>query len=124
MLSASIAVSCALSAANAQDNLWTGSTSTDWNTTGNWSLGNVPTGQNAIVDTAPANIATISADISATPNDIVVRGGGRLDHTAGTAGTGGGSWMFVGQNATAGTYNLARNRLAQRHGQSARGRLW
>jgi len=107
MLSASIAVSCALSAANAQDNLWTGSTSTDWNTAGNWSLGNVPTGQNAIVDTAPANIATISADISATPNDIVVRGGGRLDHTAGTAGTGGGNWMFVGQNDTAGTYNLA-----------------
>ena len=107
MLSASIAVSCALSAANAQDNLWTGTASTDWNTAGNWSLGNVPTGQNAIVDTAPANIATISADISATPNDIVVRGGGRLDHTAGTAGTGGGSWMFVGQNATAGTYNLA-----------------
>jgi autotransporter-associated beta strand protein len=107
MLSALIVVSCALSTANAQDNLWTGSTSTDWNTAANWSLGNVPTGQNAIVDTAPANIATISADISATPNDIVVRGGGRLDHTAGTAGTGGGSWMFVGQNDTAGTYNLA-----------------
>jgi autotransporter-associated beta strand protein/T5SS/PEP-CTERM-associated repeat protein len=107
MLSALIVVSCALSAANAQDNLWTGSTSTDWNTAANWSLGNVPTGQNAIVDTAPVNIATISADISATPNDIVVRGGGRLDHTAGTAGTGGGSWMFVGQNDTAGTYNLA-----------------
>ncbi len=107
MLSASIAVSCALSAANAQDNFWTGTASTDWNTAGNWSLGNVPTGQNAIVDTSPANIATISADISATPNDIIVRGGGRLDHTAGTAGTGGGSWMFVGQNDTAGTYNLA-----------------
>ena len=107
ILSALIALSCALSAASAQDNLWTGTASTDWNTAGNWSLGNVPTGQNAIVDTAPANIATISADISATPNDIVVRGGGRLDHTAGTAGTGGGSWMFVGQNATAGTYNLA-----------------
>ena len=107
MLSALIALSCALSAASAQDNLWTGTASTDWNTAGNWSLGNVPTGQNAIVDTAPANIATISADISATPNDIVVRGGGRLDHTAGTAGTGGGSWMFVGQNDTAGTYNLA-----------------
>ena len=107
MLSALIAVSCVLSAANAQDNSWTGSTSTDWNTAANWSLGNVPTGQNAIVDTAPANIATISADISATPNDIVVRGGGRLDHVAGTAGTGGGSWMFIGQNDTAGTYNLA-----------------
>ena len=107
VLPAVVVISCALSAANAQDNFWTGTASTDWNTAGNWSLGNVPTGQNAIVDTAPANIATISADISATPNDIVVRGGGRLDHTAGTAGTGGGSWMFVGQDNTAGTYNLA-----------------
>ncbi len=96
-----------LSAASAQDNTWTGGTDTDWNTAGNWSLGNVPTGQNAIVDSQPANTATISADIDATPNDIVVRGGGRLDHVAGTAGTGGGSWMFVGQNDTAGTYNLA-----------------
>jgi len=96
-----------LSAANAQDNTWTGGSSTDWNTAGNWSLGNVPTGQNAIVDSQPANIATISANIAATPNDIVVRGGGRLDHVAGAAGTGGGSWMFVGQNGTAGTYNLA-----------------
>lgn len=112
MLSALIAVSYALSTANAQENFWTGTASTDWNTAGNWSLGNVPTGQNAIVDTAPANIATISADISATPNDIVVRGGGRLDHTAGTAGTGGGSWMFVGQDNTAGTYNLANTSSA------------
>jgi len=96
-----------LSAANAQDNTWTGASSTDWNTAGNWSLGNVPTGQNAIVDSQPTNIATISANIAATPNDIVVRGGGRLDHIAGAAGTGGGSWMFVGQNNTAGTYNLA-----------------
>lgn len=96
-----------LSAASAAD--WTGLTSTDWNTAGNWSDGAVPTnGQNAIINNgASGNIATISADISATPNDIVVRNGSRLDHTAGTAGTGGGSWMFVGQNDTAGTYNLA-----------------
>ncbi len=107
VLPMAVVASCGLSAAIAQDNFWAGSVSTDWNTAGNWSLGNVPTGQNAIVDSAPANIATISADISATPNDIVVRGGGRLDHTAGTAGTGGGSWMFVGQDNTAGTYNLA-----------------
>ena len=107
VLPMAVVVSCGLSAAIAQDNFWAGSVSTDWNTAGNWSLGNVPTGQNAIVDSTPTNIATISADISATPNDIVVRGGGRLDHTAGTAGTGGGSWMFVGQNDTAGTYNLA-----------------
>ena len=107
VLPMAVVVSCGLSAAIAQDNFWTGSTSTDWNTAGNWSLGNVPTGQNAIVDSAPANIATISADISATPNDIVVRGGGRLDHTAGTASTGGGSWMFVGQDSTPSIYNLA-----------------
>jgi T5SS/PEP-CTERM-associated repeat protein len=106
-LSMAVVASLALSIATAQDNSWTGGTSGDWNTATNWSLGNVPTAQNAIVDTAPANIATISADISATPNDIVVRGGGRLNHVAGTAGTGGGSWMFIGQNDTAGTYNLA-----------------
>ena len=106
-LSMAVVASLALSIATAQDNSWTGSTSADWNTATNWSLGNVPTAQNAIVDSAPANIATISADIPATPNDIVVRGGGRLDHVAGTAGTGGGSWMFIGQNDTAGTYNLA-----------------
>jgi autotransporter-associated beta strand protein len=70
-------------------------------------LGNIPVAQNAIVDSAPGNVATISANLAATPNDIVVRGGGRLDHIAGAAGTGGGSWMFVGQNDTAGTYNLA-----------------
>ncbi len=90
-----------------QENVWTGGTSTDWNDATNWSLGNVPVAQNAVVDTAPTNIATISADITATPNDIIVRGGGRVDHVAGTAGTGGGSWMFIGQNDTAGTYNLA-----------------
>jgi autotransporter-associated beta strand protein len=93
--------------APAQENFWTGGTSVDWNDAANWSLGNVPSTQNAVVDSTPANIATISADLSATPNDIIVRGGGRLDHRAGTAGTGGGSWMFVGQNDTAGTYNLA-----------------
>jgi autotransporter-associated beta strand protein/T5SS/PEP-CTERM-associated repeat protein len=53
------------------------------------------------------NIATISANLSVTPNDIDVRNGSRLDHTAGTAGTNGGAWMFVGQDNSAGTYNLA-----------------
>jgi autotransporter-associated beta strand protein len=92
------------------DNNWTGTTSSDWNDATNWSENGVPDtafDENAVVDSAPANIATITADIAFTPKDIIVRGGGRLDHTAGTAGTGGGSWMFVGQNDTAGTYNLA-----------------
>ena len=92
------------------DNNWTGTTSSDWNDATNWSANGVPDTayeEKAVVSTVAPNIATITADIAFTPKDIIVRGGGRLDHTAGTAGTGGGSWMFVGQNDTAGTYNLA-----------------
>jgi autotransporter-associated beta strand protein/T5SS/PEP-CTERM-associated repeat protein len=103
-----LAVSAPLSLGD--DNLWTGASSRDWNNGANWSLGGVPDaafGDNAVVSTNSPNIATIAADITFTPNDIIVRGGGRLDHVAGTAGTGGGSWMFVGQNNSAGTYNLA-----------------
>lgn len=92
-----------LSAASAQDNTWTGGTDTDWNTPGNWSLTNVPTGQGAIVDNASGNIATISSNITATPTDIYVRNGSRIDHLAGNAGTGAGNYMWV-EN---GTYNLA-----------------
>ncbi|MBJ7422879.1 MAG: autotransporter-associated beta strand repeat-containing protein [Akkermansiaceae bacterium] len=100
-----IVVSFGLSAAYAAD--WTGGTSTEWNTGSNWSGGSVPTGQNAIINNSSGNIATISANLSVTPNDIDVRNGSRLDHVAGTAGTNGGSWMFVGQDNSAGTYNLA-----------------
>jgi autotransporter-associated beta strand protein/T5SS/PEP-CTERM-associated repeat protein len=99
-----IVVSFGLSAAYAAD--WTGGTNTDWNTGSNWSDGSVPTGQNAIINNSSGNIATISANLSVTPNDIDVRNGSRLDHVAGTAGTNGGSWMFVGQDNSAGTYNL------------------
>ena len=101
-----------LSAASAQDNSWTGGISTDWNTAANWSSNAVPTGQNAVVNNTSGNIATITADLAATPNDIIVTGGGRIDHLAGTAGTGGGSWMFVGQNSTLSTYNLADTSVA------------
>ena len=100
-----IVVSFGLSAAYAAD--WTGGTNTDWNDATNWSGGSVPTGQNAIINNSSGNIATISANLSVTPNDIDVRNGSRLDHVAGTAGTNGGSWMFVGQDNSAGTYNLA-----------------
>ena len=101
-----------LSAASAQDNSWTGGISTDWNTAANWSSNAVPTGQNAVVNNTSGNIATITADLAATPNDIIVTGGGRIDHLAGTAGTGGGSWMFVGQDSTLSTYNLADTSVA------------
>jgi autotransporter-associated beta strand protein len=105
-LATAIVVSFGISAVNAAD--WTGGTSTDWNTATNWSGGLIPTGENAIINNGGSgNIATISADLSVTPNDIDVRNGSRLDHTAGTAGTNGGAWMFVGQDNSAGTYNLA-----------------
>ncbi|NCX47112.1 MAG: hypothetical protein EBW82_00555 [Verrucomicrobia bacterium] len=92
------------------DNLWTGATSTDWNDGANWALGGVPDtsfGDYAVVSTTTPRIATITADISSTPNDINVTGGGRIDHRAGIAGTAGGAWMAVGMDGTPSFYNLA-----------------
>ena len=91
---------------HAVDNFWSGAVSSDWNDGANWSEGWVPDtlfGDNAVVATTTPNIATITADISATPNDIIVNGGGRIDHLAGVAGTFGGAWMKVED----GVYNLA-----------------
>lgn len=103
----------------AVDNIWVGTT-TDWNTPTNWSLGRVPTNSNGAptgdtFDDAVVNTALlypiINADLVATPRDIVVGSGagniGRVDHTAGTAATGGGNWFYVGRDAGVGTYNLA-----------------
>ena len=67
-----------LATSYSEDNLWTGATSTDWNEPSNWSQGGVPDtafGYNAVVSTTTPNIATITADISSTPNDINVTGG-------------------------------------------------
>ena len=95
------------------NNVWTGTTSSDWNDGLNWSLGVVPDAQftspieNAVVSTVTTNIATITADILYTPNDIIVTGGGRIDHQAGIAGTFGGAWMNVGMDSTPSFYNLA-----------------
>ncbi len=92
------------------DNIWTGASSPDWNNGANWSEGGVPDaafGDNAVVSTNSPSIATITADITFTPNDIIVTGGGRIDHQAGAAGTFGGAWMFVGQDSTPSVYNLA-----------------
>ena len=101
-----LVASFGLSVANAAD--WTGTTSTDWNTGSNWSGNAVPTGENAIVNNTSGNTATINGNLSFTPNDIIVRNGSRIDHLAGTAGTSGGSWMWV-EN---GVYNLANTATA------------
>jgi len=88
------------------DNLWTGAVSSDWNVKDNWDQGGVPDtafGENAVVSTNSPHIATITTNIAFTPNDIIVRGGGRIDHQAGIAGTFGGAWMKVDN----GIYNLA-----------------
>ena len=92
---------------HAADNFWTGAVSSDWNDGSNWSLEGVPNtefGDNAVVATTTPNIATITSDISATPNDIIVTGGGRIDQLAGVAGTSGGAWTKVDN----GIYNLAK----------------
>ncbi len=95
---------------HAADNFWGGTTSSDWNDATNWSLARVPVADNAFVNTSVPNIATISANISATPVDIFVGNGtgnvATLNHTAGIASTGAGNWMYVGTNGGNGTYNL------------------
>ncbi|MBN8458344.1 MAG: autotransporter-associated beta strand repeat-containing protein [Verrucomicrobia bacterium] len=106
--------------AAAVDNFWNGGTA-EWNTATNWSLGRVPTNANgattgdtfddAVINTAAPNIATISSNLATTPRDIVVGSGagadGTVNHVAGIAATGTGNWMFVGRDSGTGTYNLA-----------------
>ena len=121
-LGAAVAVAVAASspAAFAVDNVWTGAVDNNYNNPANWSLGRVPAKVNgqpapddfddAVINTNTGNIATITADIAATPRDIIVGIGagsnGLVNHTAGTAGTGDGNWMFVGRDGGTGEYNL------------------
>jgi autotransporter-associated beta strand protein len=100
---------------HAADNLWSNTGTTEWNTAGNWSLGRVPVkvgfSDEAVINTNTGSIATISSNLSDTPAGIIIGHGpstnGRLDHTAGTAATGGGNWMKIGHNGGTGVYNLA-----------------
>ena len=90
---------------------WEGDTSADWNDVLNWSGDAGTGGSNAIINSTSANIATIAADIVATPIDILVGDGGgtngRLIHTAGAASTGDQNWMVVGRGGGTGIYDLS-----------------
>jgi autotransporter-associated beta strand protein len=104
---------------------WTGSISTDWNTAGNWSSG-VPNGVNAQINSIPANICTVSSNIVALPNDIIIGDGsgvsGQINQPAGLLQNGitnsVGNWFFVGRGGGTGIYNLTGN------GSLAVGKLW
>ncbi len=87
---------------------WLGGTSTDWSNAANWS-GGVPSGVNAVVNTATGNIATITGNVPQVVDVIVGSGGntGRVDHRSGTLSAGGGNWTFIGSGSGKGTYNLA-----------------
>lgn len=115
-----VALAGVAGSALAVDNVWTGAVSNDYNDPDNWSLNRVPVNPNgapapddfddAVINTTPANVATITSDIAAIPRDIIVGTGtdanGTVNHTAGTATTGTGNWMFVGRDGGTGTYNL------------------
>jgi autotransporter-associated beta strand protein len=100
--------------------LWTGAESTAWNNGANWATGVVPTntanpGHHAVINTQTPNFAVISENLAATPVDIFVGvdsgSNGRVDQTAGSASTGSGNWMFVGQDGGNGVYNASGGSL-------------
>lgn len=83
----------------------------NWDDPLNWG-GTFPTGSNAAVDLDSPDHAIISATPTNGPVvDIFVGSNagltGRLDQTAGSAGSGATNWTFVGQNGGTGTFNLA-----------------
>ncbi len=107
------------SAVLADDNLWTGTVDTNWNDTGNWSLGRVPVNPNpdssfddAIVNLATGNYPYVTAGNSASPRDIIIGTGagasGRVDHVSGNLVYGAnGGWLYIGRNGGSAVFNLA-----------------
>ena len=102
-------VVCFSHSASASD--WNGSISADWNDNANWNGGGGTGGSNAVINNITTNFAKITANIVATPVDIIIGSGGgtngRLDHISGNANTGDGNWMYVGNGGGNGVYNLA-----------------
>ena len=105
-----ISMLCLLASGTARGG-WIGGSNSDWNTAANWSGGSFPAGDAIIDNTAgPGVFPVISANSAFTPVDVRIGttgGTGRVDQTAGTAGTGNGNWMFLGYVGSNATYNLA-----------------
>ena len=60
-----------ISFAKAQTNTWTGAVNNNWNTSGNWSLGIVPTAaHDAVIPTG----FTVNLNVGATINSLQVQG--------------------------------------------------
>lgn len=61
---------------------WTGATSADWATAGNWSSGAVPgTGDNAVIPSSPSggNFPDVAVSVAGVVNDLIVQSGANID---------------------------------------------
>lgn len=108
--------------------IWEGDVDTDWNNDLNWTGDAGTGGSNAIINSTPVNIATISADFVASPIDILVGDGGgtngRLIQTAGAVSTGDQNWMAVGRAGGTGVYDLSGSGSMTVGGTGPGGRLY
>ena len=93
--------------ANAVVKTWTGASSTDWNTAGNWSASGVPgSGDDVIIPTTPSGgrMPTISSG-TFTISTLTIQTGATLTQTGGTLSVIGGATSITGTyNQSAGTF--------------------
>jgi hypothetical protein len=68
--------------------IWLGSSSTDWNTAGNWSENSIPSGTVIIPIASATNELVLAGDASATIAQLMVEPGGSLTVQSTSAGTG------------------------------------
>ncbi|MEO5915240.1 MAG: autotransporter-associated beta strand repeat-containing protein [Luteolibacter sp.] len=99
-----------LGSSSVQAATWrTTAATTEWNTFSNWS-GTTGGSGPVIVNSIPANVATITANINPIPDNISVgfTAAGRVNHLSGNASVAAGNDLVLGYQAGGnGTYNLA-----------------
>ncbi len=88
------------------NNQWTGAVSSDWNNTGNWSCGAVPTQVNQVTIPNVANKPVLSTGGTATVNDLTIAAGSSLTITGNTIRISGTITNGGTFNATAGTIEM------------------